>query len=459
MTESGRLWPQRFRWRLTLVFVGVAAVATIVVAGGSYFLVRQERHANFIERSLDTSTLVVSLADSIPPGPHLSERIVDRLEKQARFEVVAVADGSTASTDPQLETVLTDLEGSDQGLRYDEVDVGDQAFVVVSPPTSDVAADLYFFFSLERVESELATLRAALFRSGFVVLALAALAGHLVAKQTLRPVAHASAAAHDLAEGLLETRLPVETHDEFGAWALAFNEMADALQDKIEALTEARERERRFTSDVAHELRTPLTALVTSASLLRHQLASINPEARWAAERLLEQVIRMTRLVEELLEISRLDTGDRSVSYSEVRADEFLRALIRSRQWDEYVRLDVRVEPFFSDPRRLERVLSNLIDNALKHGGGAADVSAEMEGKLILFAVRDRGPGIDHADLANIFDRFFKADQARGGGTGLGLAIAFENASLIGGEIDVYSEPGEGATFVLSLPRSGSSPD
>ena len=457
MNETGRLWPQRFRWRLTLVFVVVAAIATLIVAGGSYFLVRQARHANFVERSLDTARLAVSLADSTEPGPDIAERVVERLDNEVRFEVLAVTPDSTASTDSRL-FVPPDLVGSSDRFRYQETDVGGQAFMVVSPPTLAIDANLYLFFSLERVESELATLRAALLRSALVVLAIAALAGHLVAKQTLRPVAEASAAANDLAEGLLETRLAVETHDEFGAWALAFNEMADALQEKIEALTEARERERRFTSDVAHELRTPITALVTSASLLRHQLPEINPEARWAAERLLEQVTRMTRLVEELLEISRLDTSDQAVSYSEVKADEFLRALVRNRRWDGAVQVDVRTDRFLSDPRRLERVLSNLIDNALRHGGGSAEVTASAENGYVRFAVRDRGPGVAPDDLDHLFDRFFKADEARGGGTGLGLSIALENARLLGGDIEVYNESTEGATFVLSLPRHESPP-
>src|SRR5207244_916785 len=136
-----------------------------------------------------------------------------------------------------------------------------------------------------------------------LAVAVAAATGLLLARRTLGPVARASRAARDLAEGLLDTRLPVETRDEFGAWATSFNEMASALEAKIEALSEARERERRFTSDVAHELRTPLSAVVGEASLLREHLAELPAEVRRPAELLVGDVGRLRRLVEELMEI------------------------------------------------------------------------------------------------------------------------------------------------------------
>ena len=134
---------------------------------------------------------------------------------------------------------------------------------------------------------------------------LAGAAGALAARRVLRPVGQASAAAHALAEGLLDTRLPVETDDEFGAWAASFNEMADALEEKIRALSEAQARERRFTADVAHELRTPVTALVGEASLLREQLERMPVEAKRPAQLMVDDVSRLRRLVEELMEISR----------------------------------------------------------------------------------------------------------------------------------------------------------
>src|SRR5206468_1201339 len=143
---------------------------------------------------------------------------------------------------------------------------------------------------------------------GILVL-LAALAGVVLARSALRPVARASEAAHSLAEGLLETRLPVEGTDEFGAWAQSFNEMAAALEAKIAELQAAQARERRFTADVAHELRTPVTALMGEAALLREHLAQMPPESRRPAELLIGDVARLRRLVEDLMEVSRFDAG------------------------------------------------------------------------------------------------------------------------------------------------------
>ena len=127
---------------------------------------------------------------------------------------------------------------------------------------------LYFFFPENGLRHELSVLRNVLFGGVGILVLLAALAGIVLARSTLRPVARASTAARSLAEGLLETRLPVEGRDEFGAWAQSFNEMAAALEAKIGELQAAQARERRFTADVAHELRTPLTALMGEASLL-----------------------------------------------------------------------------------------------------------------------------------------------------------------------------------------------
>src|SRR5436190_217306 len=284
---------------------------------------------------------------------------------------------------------------------------------------------------------------------------LGALVGAFVARRTLRPVAQASTAARSLAEGLLETRLPVEGSDEFGAWAQAFNEMAAALEAKISALSEAQARERRFTADVAHELRTPLTALVGEASLLADHLDAMPAASRRPAELLIADVGRLRRLVEDLMEISRFDAGRESVQAENVDLGSLAAAAIRSRGWEGHVRLDAEEVVITSDPRRLERIVANLVGNALDHGGHGVAVRVGRDGTGAFVEVADRGPGIPREHLPHLFERFYKADASRSSrGTGLGLAIAQENARLLGGEIDVWSEPGEGSRFTLRLPSS-----
>ena len=198
-------------------------------------------------------------------------------------------------------------------LAFERVRIADTPYLVAGGRLPPSQAELYFFFSEEALRDDLAQLRTILLVGWGIVVVLSGAAGALVARRVLRPVGQASAAAHALAEGLLETRLPVETDDEFGAWAASFNEMAEALEEKIRALSEAQARERRFTSDVAHELRTPLTALVGEASLLEEQLERMPLEAKRPAQLLVETSSRLRRLVEELMEISRLDAGREDV--------------------------------------------------------------------------------------------------------------------------------------------------
>jgi signal transduction histidine kinase len=229
--------------------------------------------------------------------------------------------------------------------------------------------------------------------------------------------------------------------------------MADALEAKIRALSEAQARERRFTADVAHELRTPLTAIVNEASLLAEHLERMPVEARRPAELLVEDVSRLRDLVEDLMEISRLDAGTQPLRPESLDLGSLVAAAVRARGWDKRVDLDAGEVVLTSDPRRLERIVANLIGNALEHGGRDVSVRVGADGVGAFVEVADRGPGIAGEDLPHLFERFYKADPARAGrGTGLGLAIALENARLLGGDIDVWSEPGVGTRFTLRLP-------
>jgi two-component system sensor histidine kinase MtrB len=228
--------------------------------------------------------------------------------------------------------------------------------------------------------------------------------------------------------------------------------MAEALQEKIRALSEAQARERRFTSDVAHELRTPVTALAGEASLLAQHLDRMPPEAARPAQLLVDDVGRLRRLVEELMEISRLDAGREDVRTEAVDLSTLATRLLRSRGWDTSVSLETEPVVVDTDPRRAERILSNLVDNALTHGGRAVGVQIRQNETGVLVEVRDGGRGIAPEHVEHVFERFYKADPARGGGSGLGLAIALENARLLGGRMDARSELGVGSRFRLWLP-------
>ena len=448
------------RRRLAITYALVAAVATGALALGTYLLVSKTRLDDARDRSLAQARTNLVLAGTSLDESSTPSDVADLgwfYIRRPDFETLALASGNTIRSNfsfgaQQISAKLRRLVRTGD-LAFERVRIADHPYIVVGgrPPPSPV--ELYFFFSEEAVRDDLAQLRTILLVGWGIVVVLSSGAGALVARRVLGPVGQASAAAHALAEGLLETRLPVETDDEFGVWAASFNEMAEALEQKIRALSEAQARERRFTSDVAHELRTPLTALAGEASLLAQHLERMPSEARRPAQLLVEDVRRMRRLVEELMEIFRLDADREDVRTEPVDLGALTARLLRSRDWDGSVSLDTEPVVVETDQRRVERIVSNLVDNAVAHGGRDVAVQIGRNETDAFVEVRDRGPGITPEHLEHVFERFYKADPARAGaGSGLGLAIALENARLLGGGIDAWSEIGVGSRFTLRLP-------
>ncbi len=450
------LSPGGLRRRLTIVFVLAVGASAAALAAGSYLVVRH----NLLHDSLDSSTRQARRnLDLTPgylqPGGGGPDRLLTAYRRGGTFETVGVHRGRAFQSSfsvglPQVPSQLRRIVGKGD-LGYQRETVAGTHYLVVGGP-SGTDTQLYFFFSEQKLRHELSQLRTILLVGLGLLILLAALAGAVLARSTLRPVARASEAARSLAEGLLETRLPVEGRDEFGVWAESFNEMAGALEAKISALSAAQARERRFTADVAHELRTPLTALVGEASLLAGHLNEMPAEPRRPAELLIADVGRLRRLVEDLLEISRFDAEQESLQIEPVDLGALAAATIRARGWEEQVQLNGGQAVVESDPRRLERIVANLVGNAIVHGGRGVAVRIGEDGDGPFLEVADEGPGIPPEHLPHLFERFYKADAARSGrGTGLGLAISQENARLLGGRIEVWSEPGRGARFTLRL--------
>jgi two-component system sensor histidine kinase MtrB len=445
-----------FRRRLTITFALAVGLSAAALGAGSYFVMRHNLLADSVDSSIAQTRRNLDVARALRNAPGGTAALVQAYQSRGGFETVAIRHGQVFLSSGQVgqrevPKGLGEVVGRGE-LGYQRTNVAGTHYLVTGAPAPN-DRQLYFFFSEEGVRHELAVLRNVLLGGVGILVLLAALAGIVLARSTLRPVARASAAAHSLAEGLLETRLPVEGQDEFGAWAQSFNEMAAALEAKIAALSAARARERRFTSDVAHELRTPLTALVGEASLLAEHLDRMPVESRRPAELLIADVGRLRRLVEELMEISRFDAGAESVHAEEVEIGALVAATLRARGWDGRVRLDGNGLKLTSDPRRLERIVANLVGNALEHGASEVSVRLAGDDGEAVVEVTDDGPGIEPEHLPHLFERFYKVDAARtGGGTGLGLAIAQENARLLGGEIHVASEPGAGSCFTLRLP-------
>ncbi len=449
LTSSGGL-----RRRLTIAFMLAVGLSAAALATGSYFVVRH----NLLADSVDTAERQARQNLAIVPT-YIQDGPTALLEAYQRgggdFQTAGTHRGRPFSSTFQvnLRQVPADVRRlvKEGELAYARRSVAGTDYLIVGGSTGP-STELYYFFSEQDLRHELMDLRNILLAGVGILMLVDAFVGALLARSTLLQVARASEAARSLAEGLLETRLPVEGRDEFGVWAQSFNEMAAALEAKISALHAAQARERRFTADVAHELRTPLTALVGEASLLAEQLDSMPPGPRRPAELLIADVGRLRRLVEDLMEISRFDAARESVQSEEVDLGALVEATVAARGWDGRVRLEAEDVVTSSDPRRLEGIVANLVGNALDHGGGDVSVRVGRKDAGVFVEVADDGPGIAPEHLPHLFERFYKADASRSGsGTGLGLAIAQENARLLGGRIEVWSEVGKGTRFTLRL--------
>jgi signal transduction histidine kinase len=254
--------------------------------------------------------------------------------------------------------------------------------------------------------------------------------------------------------------VPVTSSDEFGVWAEQFNRMADSLEDTIVRLESAQAQNRRFVADVAHELRTPVAALVAEASLMRDHLDAFPPEARRAGELVVHDIGRMRALVEDLMELSRFDAAGEEVRVQPIDIGRLIRDTAATRHRDAVLELPDDRVVIETDPRRLERIIGNLLDNAREHAPGAlVVVRLRAAADEIRIAVLDRGPGVPPDRLDRIFERFFMADPSRRGGSGLGLAIAAEHAALLGGGLRARNREGGGLEIEVSLPVTERLPD
>jgi two-component system, OmpR family, sensor histidine kinase MtrB len=448
-----RLLAPSLRTRVAVAFVLVTAVLTGGLAVGSYVVVRGVLLSDSLDRAEREARFGLELAADLPPRADLRQ-FVDAFARRG-VEAMLIGGGRRVASDPEVAPAVPSslrrvvAEGHVGSIR---LEVASSPYLMIGGRPAGTPLELYLLLPEAGLFRDLSVLRAVLVAGWVVALAAAALVGSFVAARTLAPVGRASRAARSLAEGHLDTRLPIAGDDEFGVLAASFNEMADALEERIRDLRDAGERERRFTGDVAHELRTPVTALVGETALLTERLEELPAEHRRIASMLAGDVARLRRLVDDLIEISRLDAGV-DVRREPVDLGGLVEAIARSRSSTDTV--DVPPTPIVveTDPRRIERIVGNLIDNAIRHGGGRAEVLIAVADGEVAVRVADRGPGVPTDARARVFERFFKADRSRGGsGAGLGLAIANEHARALGARLEVGDREGGGAVFTLRLP-------
>jgi two-component system sensor histidine kinase MtrB len=212
---------------------------------------------------------------------------------------------------------------------------------------------------------------------------------------------------------------------------------------------------RRFVADVSHELRTPLAAMTAVTDILDEEADRLPPDSAAAVRLVSQETHNLTRLVNDLMEITRFDSGAAALASDEVDVAEAVRATLRARGWVSSVEANLPSVTARVDTRRLDVIVANLVGNALRHGAPPVTVTLTADGEWLTIEVTDRGPGLELTALPHVFDRFYKADsaRARSEGSGLGLAIAWENARLHGGMLTAGNVEGGGAVFTLRLPR------
>jgi two-component system sensor histidine kinase MtrB len=348
-------------------------------------------------------------------------------------------------------------------LKVPAIAVGD----MVSIPRSG-KYEMYLLFPLTNQNKTLSLISRSIILVDIALVLLIGLITWLVARQVVRPVREAARIAERFTSGDLNQRMQVTRKDEIATLGNSFNEMAASMQQQIMRLENLSRVQQRFVSDVSHELRTPLTTLRMASEVIYSSRNTFDPQTGRSAELLVGNIDRFERLLEDLLEVSRFDA---EVAVLEPVDFNLISLIYRSIEDLELVARENGTQIVFTpstedlainaDVRRVERILRNLLNNAIDHADSKPiDVYLEFNENDVAVAVRDYGVGIDQNSLLRVFDRFWRADPSRSrvrGGTGLGLSIALEDARLHNGELEVWGRPGYGAHFVLTLPRKAGS--
>ena len=437
------------------------------------FLLVQDKSVNAIKKEVNA---VVTTATEIGVNQGRKEIILARLkddlanqQKYAPNVFDVVSEGLSIDIVPK--TLRETLRSADD-VQYEYVSFEATSGIVresliigrkiVIPKSGSY--EMYLIYSLTNQRTTLDLVANALLFTGIILILLIGVITWLVVRQVVRPVREAARIAEQFTKGDFSQRLEIESSDEIGKLSLAFNEMAVSLESQISRLENLSRVQQRFVSDVSHELRTPLTTLRMASEVIYSQRTSFDPTIARSAELLSAQLDRFEQLLEDLLEVSRFDAQVAvldPVDFDLIPLIERCISDVGTTGHDHPIQiiLDPEVEHVVinADIRRVERIMRNLLSNALDHAGDKpVKVSIVETTSEVGIGVRDYGSGMDNASLTRVFDRFWRADPSRSrirGGTGLGLSIALEDARLHNGELDAWGRPGDGAHFVLTLPR------
>lgn len=488
----GRSWRRSLQLRVVVSTLALSLMVILILG----FVLSSQITDRMLESKVDAASEEIDRArgtvDRMLENSDLSGSLENRLEDVKSALVDPTTDGQAGNnagafepvlivpgSGPRKETSAGPVNEVPESLRtfvlagkvsYQYTTVpgssgAGSALVMGTPAGSDISPiELYMIFPLAAEQRSLSLVQGILLTGGLVLMGLLAAISLLVARQVVLPVRYASRIAERFADGRLKERMPVHGEDDIARLAVSFNDMAENLSRQITQLEEYGNLQKRFTSDVSHELRTPLTTVRMAADLIHDNSADLEPVLRRSAELLTAELDRFEALLADLLEISRHDAGVAELSAENLDLRQCMHAAIETvehlaQESGSALVVDMPDEPVTAevDPRRVERILRNLLANALDHGEGKPVLlRMRADADSVAVVVADAGLGLRPGEEKLVFNRFWRADPSRvrrSGGTGLGLAISMEDARLHHGRLEAAGTPGQGASFRLTLPR------
>ena len=490
------LWRRSLQFRTVIITLGLSGLAILVIGLYISFSVAsnlfQAQRESVLEASNNATAAAQSILDSSAAADRASLQSlmgdavstitsISGSSDYAIFRAPGQQANSSAPPDqlsrglggvitPELRAQVQENPGGQywQSVALTNDDGGTDPGIVVGSTLNVPAAgryELYLGYNLAAAEETLAFMQVTGIVGAAALLALLSAITLVVVRGVIEPIRETAATSRRLAAGDLGVRMPERGEDELATLAASFNGMADSLQARIRELAELSVMQQRFVSDVSHELRTPLTTIRLAGDVLYGQREDFPGPTSRTVELLHTQTDRFERLLADLLEISRYDAGSVTLATEPTNLVHLAGDAIESMHELAFEHgselrliapgghLDADV-----DPRRIKRIVRNLIGNAIEHGEGRPIVVAvDSNETAIALSVRDYGMGMTEEEAARVFDRFWRADPSRTrtiGGTGLGLAISLEDAVAHGGSLDVWSKPGQGTVFRLTLPRT-----
>ncbi len=454
--HAGRRSGWGLRSRVTAGFTAGAVLVSVTLAVATdrvafHFLVQERQNTAVQQAYLDAHLLQADLAG----GSASLARVLPSLKTGPTGHVLIYQGGrwfssSVASTHHDLPASLVGvvLSGAPATQR---LSTGAEPQIAVGVPVPSLGIDYFEVDSLAELQGTLRTIGTILLILAAAIAGAGALIGWWAGRRLLAPLRDVATVAAAIGSGASTRRL-ASTDADLGPLVSSFNAMVDSLQARIAS-------DARFATDVSHELRSPLTTVQASVDVLAGFRSALPGDGATALDLVTEELARFSKMVQDLLEISRSDAGAAPQELVPVDMAQMVTAAAAAhRRPPVPVSADPGGAPYVvrGDPRRLQRVLANLLDNAERHGGGAVAIGIDRRGPDVVVLVDDAGAGVDLADRQRIFARFSRGSSrgrgGGGGGTGLGLAIAHEHVTAHGGRVWVEDAPGGGARFLVALP-------